>query len=247
MFNNLPGFLAESQYRMPKDLDKAPFGAGLKFDGSFFSFLGQHPEYAQVWNEMMAAYTADVGSWLDFYPVDVLLKDAAGNESPLLVDVGGGLGQDLERFQKRLPHAEGRLYLQDKPDVIEKARAIDGVEKMAHDFFSEQPIKGARVYFYHSVLVEHDWPDEKVISILKSVRPAMQPGYSKILLNENIITARQPNQYVTALDLNMISFFATRERDEQAWRRLVDAAGLKIVKIWTSSVAPESIIEVDLA
>ena len=75
----------------------------------------------------------------------------------------------------------------------------------------------------------------------------MKRGYSRILLNENVITARQPEQHVTALDLNMIAFFATRERDEQTWRRLVALAGLKIVKNWSSAVAPESIIELDLA
>ena len=181
MFNNLPTYLANTQYKLPKDLDHAPFGAGMNFDGSFFAFLGQHPEFAQTWNEMMAAYTADVRTWLDFYPVAEMLPDVQSDDHPLLVDVGGGLGQDIERFRKRFPTAKGKVYLQDKPDVIEKARQVAGVQNMAHDFFTPQPVKGeravavldrecrltcvgARAYYFHSVL--HDWPDDKVLEIL---------------------------------------------------------------------------------
>lgn len=149
MFNNLPTFLAQTQYRLPIDQNKAPFGAGLDFGGSFFAFLGEHPEYGQTWNEMMAAYTADVRTWLDFYPVKDLMIDVTTDEQTLLVDIGGGLGQDLERFRRRFPNARGKLILQDKPEVINKAKHISGAENMAHDFFTEQPIKGWHLLLFN--------------------------------------------------------------------------------------------------
>ena len=44
---------------------------------------------------------------------------------------------------------------------------------------------GARAYYMHSVL--HDWPDEVAATILGRVKDAMRPGYSRLLINENVI------------------------------------------------------------
>ena len=38
---------------------------------------------------------------------------------------------------------------------------------------------------------------------------------------------------------------AARERSESLWRTLLQAAGFKIVKIWSSSTALQSIIEAE--
>lgn len=56
------------------------------------------------------------------------------------------------------------------------------IELQVHDFFTPQPIKGARAYFMRSVL--HDWPDEQCRKILGHLKDAMDPGYSKILISD---------------------------------------------------------------
>ena len=85
-------------------------------------------------------------SWADadFFPVEEKLRDSELNElSALLVDVGGGLGHDAEAFRNNFPHLPGRIIVQDLPGSIEQAAPTGrGIETMAHDFFTPQPIQG---------------------------------------------------------------------------------------------------------
>jgi O-methyltransferase domain len=64
-----------------------------------------------------------------------------------LVDVGGGHGACLKQILIAYPDLDAKkCVLQDRPDVIEMAKASgampEGLVLMAHDFRTEQPIKG---------------------------------------------------------------------------------------------------------
>ena len=74
----------------------------------------------------------------------------------------------------------------------------------------------------------------------------MDPGYSKILINENIVLDVGASWKITSLDLTMMAMSASAERTEAQWRRLISSAGLKVVGIWTIDPACESLIEVGL-
>ena len=64
-------------------------------------------------------------------------------EAVLLVEVGGGTGQNLQEFRGKYPRLHGQLILQDKPEVINAAIGLDqSIKAMAYDFFTEQPVKG---------------------------------------------------------------------------------------------------------
>jgi hypothetical protein len=91
-------------------------------------------------------------------------------------------------------------------------------------------ITGARVYFYHHIL--HDWSDEKCIEMLKSVRGAMKPGYSKLLLHEMIIPDVGASPFHAMLDLTMMTINGGMERNSKQWHELLVKAGLTVVKIW---------------
>ena len=97
----------------------------------------------------------------------------------------------------------------------------------------------------HSVL--HDWTDDDCRRILANVVPAMKPGYSKLLINENVIPSTNAYWETTSLDIIMMADFASTERTETQWRALVESAGLKITKIWTVRRGVESLIECELA
>jgi hypothetical protein len=83
----------------------------------------------------------------------------------------------------------------------------------------------------HSVL--HDWTDADCRRILSNLVPAMKRGYSKILINENVIPSTNAYWETTSLDIIMMADFASQERTETQWRALVESVGLRIVKIWT--------------
>ena len=80
-------------------------------------------------------------SWLDIYP-HALLVESATRDSPIVVDIGGNIGHDLERFRVAHPELADRLVLQDRPDVVVSSKCPDPVQKMGYDFFTPQPIQG---------------------------------------------------------------------------------------------------------
>ena len=85
-------------------------------------------------------------------------RRAAKNEdSVLLVDIGGGLGQDVETFKNRFPTAPGRMILQDLPRAVEHAKLSPGIEAIAHDFMTPQPVKGS-VFFFSRPAIDGSSP-----------------------------------------------------------------------------------------
>lgn len=78
----------------------------------------------------------------------------------------------------------------------------------------------------------HDYPDEKCVEILRQIMPAMTED-SAILIDEVVIPIKGAHWHATSMDLSMMAGLASTERTEDHWRRLVDSAGLKIVKIYT--------------
>jgi len=108
--------------------------------------MKEHPKVLQQFNNQMAGYAHGGPMWMDpgFYPVKERLEQGleAGSDV-LLVDVGGGMGQDLIELKSRYPKIRGRLILQDGPDVIKQIKYIaDGIVPTVHDFLTLEPVKG---------------------------------------------------------------------------------------------------------
>ena len=169
--------------------------------------------------------------WFDFFPVASRLTPSSP-ATPLLVDMGGGLGQDIAAFHKRFPDLDGRLILQDLESVI--GRIGEGeldskIERMAHDLFTPQPVIGAKVYYMRQIL--HDFPDAESRRILGSIREAMT-GDSVVLVNENFLPETGASLYNAEIDLSMMAVFGSMERTERQWVELIESAGLEVVKVW---------------
>lgn len=71
----------------------------------------------------------------------------------------------------------------------------------------------------------------------------MKKGYSKILINENIVPDTKASWHITSLDWNMMATLATAERTETHWRELLGSVGLKVAGIWTKEAAAGSLFE----
>lgn len=79
-------------------------------------------------------------TWLDAVAFDTEVVQGASPEDVVFVDVGGGNGSQCAALKKAFPELTGRLILQDRPAVLEKALEVEGMELMAHDFLTEQPV-----------------------------------------------------------------------------------------------------------
>lgn len=97
----------------------------------------------------------------------------------------------------------------------------------------------------HSVL--HDWPDKGCLPILENIKAAMKPGYSRLLINENVIPDVGANWESTCLDVMMSCLVSAKERTRDEWVLLLERdAGLKITGIYPVGSGVESIIECEL-
>ncbi|KAF2176818.1 S-adenosyl-L-methionine-dependent methyltransferase [Zopfia rhizophila CBS 207.26] len=160
-----------------------------------------------------------------------LVKDLgwdAGNTPSLMVDIGHRAGS---------------------PEPIEKAKVpadLEGrLEFQVHNFFTEQPVKGADVYFFRSTF--HDWSDKYAVQILRSLIPALKKG-AKIIINE--VCMPEPNvlpfyhaQLLRGYDLAMKSMFNSLERDADGWAKLFQAADHRF-KLNRITCSPGSILAV---
>ncbi|CAM1504819.1 Fc.00g024100.m01.CDS01 [Cosmosporella sp. VM-42] len=239
-----------NDWKDPTDIANSPLQHGYSTKLTFFEHLHTNQPYGQQFHLHMGGYRQGRPAWMDggFFPVQEKLIEGfeKGEESALLVDVGGSFGHDIGEFHRKYPNAPGRLILEDLPVVIDQITELDDkIERLKYDFFTEQPIKGARAYYMHSVL--HDWSDETCIKILKAVMGAMKPGYSRILINENVIPSTGAQWEATALDIMMLTLLASRERTRENWETLLSAAGLRICNIWSVANGVESLIECELA
>ncbi|EWC44256.1 hypothetical protein DRE_01082 [Drechslerella stenobrocha 248] len=192
---------------------------------SLFQFLGSRPERAKRFGVAMSAFSTGQG-----YAVEHLLNGYAWDKLPknaTIVDVGGATGFVSVELAKS--HPEFLFVVEDKVkaqlDLGEST--LDEALKprfqfVAHDFFTEQPVKGADVYLIRWCM--HNWSDKYALIMIKSLVPALKNG-SKVVINE--LALPEPNtsnpwaeRRIRTLDMVMLMCLNALEREEEDWRRL---------------------------
>ena len=199
--------------------------------------------------------------WTDTYPAKTRLcsRCEKSDDAVLLVDIGGGSGHVLRDFVKDPSNRVGRLVLQDLPAALGDTEELknQGIEAMAHDFFTPQPVKGklsildwryllildqgAKAYYLRGIL--HDWPDRACREILSNTATAMRKGYSKLLLDEMVLPDTNVPPKGAFLDLSMMAIETGAERTSEQWHQLLGDVGLRIEKIWSTGSGLEAVIE----
>jgi hypothetical protein len=189
-----------------------------------FEYLGDHPDAARGFDAAMTAIhgretQATLGAY-DFSAISVL------------ADVGGGNGTNLSGILAHHPRMRGILF--DLPHVAERAGAqlkragvADRCEVIGGDFFGAVP-GGADAYFLRHII--HDWDDERATAILRNVCRAMG-AKSRLLVVESVIPAGNEPSFSKLIDLNMMLVPGGLERTAQEYRRLFEAAGLRLTRV----------------
>jgi hypothetical protein len=216
----------------------------------FFATCAKDPErVGSSFIGLMTALRNHKMPWTEVYDTAELVSGAdLDHGAPLFVDIGGAHGLDTERLLARHPDLPADvLIVQDTPEVVAMTpKELDPrVKKMAYDFFTPQPLIGARAYFFHAV--PHDWPDADVLRMLANVKDAMKEGYSKLLIYEVVLPAKGATSLMTTLDLQLMNCVSGLERTEQHWRDLLNGAGFSINSISRHPRAVESVIEAVLS
>jgi SAM-dependent methyltransferase len=122
-----------------------------------------------------------------------------------VVDVGGGLGHVSRVLANH--NLAVSCIVQDSPDVVlqgqdDLPQALHGrITFQAHDFFLEQPVKGADVYLLRLVL--HDWSDKYCHKIITALIPALKPG-AKVVINDRVIPGRHEAHYLVEREARFV-------------------------------------------
>ncbi len=165
-----------------------------------------------------------------------------------IVDLGGGHGFAICSILQKYPHMQGVLF--DLEDVVPGAEKrirelnLENRCRTVHgDFFKTVP-EGGDVYFMKHIL--HDWTDEQATTILRNCRQAFGSRKGKIILLEFVVPPGNEPHPSKIIDIEMLFFPGGRERMEQEWRDLFNAAGFHLTRIMPTK-SPFSVIEAEVA
>ena len=223
----IPSYLKTHKYQDISSTKDLPFQQALKTDLEPFEWMKQRPEQMKSLGHAMAL--DEVHSWVFSYPIEEEVGSfVPGPESALLVDIGGGFGQHSVFLKNKFPHLPGRIVVQDVPATLAHAPKVEGIEFSAYDFFTPQPIRGAKFYYMRHVL--HDWSDEECVKILSNIIPAMGPE-SLIVIEELVLPETNMPWQVAMMDILMNASLGGVERTREDWEKLMHRAGLSIVKV----------------
>ncbi|KAI9723448.1 MAG: hypothetical protein M1828_004178 [Chrysothrix sp. TS-e1954] len=219
---------------------------------SCWETLRRKPEWKKAFDDNMTARNEiHTIPWFDKYPAMETLDDKQiyTEDTVRIVDIGGNKGFDLNRFASRHPEYTGELILQDlaetlhtiAPNTLDKRITIQ-----VHDFFTEQPVKDADIYYLKSVL--HDWDDAQCTSILSNTAKAMT-AQSRLLIHELVIGDTEQDLQGASLDMLMLLLSNGKERTMSQWRELLRTSEpqLELLKVWKVDGDEQCVVEAKLA
>ncbi|KHO00652.1 O-methyltransferase [Metarhizium album ARSEF 1941] len=210
---------------------------------TIWEHMNRSPEMKKTFMLAMQAMSTGHGIIGDYSFKWVVDKIDESQDRPLVVDVGGGKGHALEAIVAATGLPMERCVLEDLEPVLELVRSqaegpIKNAQLIGLDFHTEQPVKGAVVYYIRRCL--HDYGDADCIKILKQISAAMAPD-SRILIVESVL-GDQPSPVSVANDILMM-MLGGKERTLEEFESIMVEADLVIEKLWWSKGTDYAIIE----
>jgi hypothetical protein len=157
-----------------------------------------------------------------------------------VVDVGGGNGALLARLLAR--HRAMRGVLLDLPQVVSgavevlaEAGVAERCQIVAGNFLTDRIPEGGDAYVLKRIL--YSWDDDQARGILRAVRSAMHPR-SRLFVMEATRQGEQPTALAARLDVLMLALSGGGARDLDEQRRLLDGAGLELVRTLPTPMFP---------
>ncbi|UKZ82679.1 hypothetical protein TrVFT333_010473 [Trichoderma virens FT-333] len=221
-FQALPDFLKETGYQ--NQPQTSALQKGLNTDLGLFPWLKQHPDLLKDFQNLMGI--PKEGNCLDVISFESAV--IGGHEGPVFVDIGGNTGHQAKQLLAKYPELANRVVVQDREETIKSASDVKGFQLMAHDFFSPQPVQGAKYYYLRAIL--HNWDDDKASQILSNIVPSMSAD-SLVLIDEVVIADQGSHVWPAGLDLQMYTLFGSSERTASQWDSILDRAGLRPVAV----------------
>ncbi|KAL4946608.1 hypothetical protein BDV06DRAFT_208526 [Aspergillus oleicola] len=230
-------YLQQNSWKPPNSPTNNPYTHAHQTAGkSMFANLSAHPKRLEAFNDAMTLQTLELIWMIDLFPFHERLSALnPTSDTVLAVDIGGGKGEAISRIRSLSGNIPGRYILQDQAHVIAGLGPsstlpshLQGIETMAHDFFTPQPVRGALIYLIRRCL--HNWPEGSVVQTLRNTVAAMDPCQSRLLIEEIIVPAEGSGIEEGWMDLIMMSLGAS-QRTLEEWENVLYMAGLELVTV----------------
>ncbi|KAL5337248.1 S-adenosyl-L-methionine-dependent methyltransferase [Aspergillus crustosus] len=241
-------FLQLNAWKSPNSTTNNPYTHAHATNGlSMFANLSTKPKRLEAFNNGMTVQATTAIWMIDLFPFrETLSASNPTSTTVLAVDIGGGKGKAISRIRSLAGNLPGRFILQDQTHVIKALDGasppisyLDGIETMAYDFFTEQPVQGALVYLIRRCL--HNWPKDRVEEILKNTAAAMK-AESRLLIEEIIVPLTGSGIEEGWMDLIMMSLGA-QQRALEEWKAVLHTAGLELTNVYQLPGYPHGLIE----
>ncbi|KAK2592521.1 hypothetical protein QQS21_009796 [Conoideocrella luteorostrata] len=211
---------------------------------SIWDHLNRDPEFMSIFMVAMAAI-ASVMPTVGDYKFDWVVSKASDAPSrPLVVDVGGSKGHALQAIHDATPGLDmSRCVVEDLKPVVEEAKAIAtgalrDAQFVSLDFHTEQPVKGALVYYIRRCL--HDYGDDDCVDILQRISEAMESD-SRLLIVEMVM--RTPASVLSVTNDIIMATLGGKERDLDGFKTILGRAGLEVAEMLRTEGTDFAIIE----
>ncbi|KAG6010457.1 Alpha-1,3-mannosyltransferase cmt1 [Claviceps maximensis] len=196
-----------------------------------FVTFGKDPARAKRMGGAMASLTGGEGYELSHFVDNYDLSDV-DKRGGTFVDIGGSHGFMATALAKKWKNM--KFVVQDLPKTVESApkpicddsSIAQRIQLQAHDFFEEQSVKDADVYFFRWII--HNYSTPYAVNLLKNLVPALKPG-ARIVINDHCL--REPGsetpwdeKLIRGMDLIMLALLNAQEREEEGFRELFKAA-----------------------
>jgi len=199
-----------------------------------WEYLSRNLEAGATFNAAMGQTLQRTENPLDGY-------DFAGRH--VVVDVGGGRGDQIVRILRSNPRTTGILY--ELPQVASDARTYlkasgvaDRCELVTGSAFESIP-SGGDVYILSRVL--HAWPDDKAAVLLANCRRAITKD-GVLLIRDSVLPEGDAPSPGKQLDLTMLFMVGGQERSEPEWRSLLLGSGFRVANI-SQTRSPLDLVE----
>lgn len=133
--HTLPEWLEKNKF---KNIQGGPtvFHMSLDTDLDLYPWLKTQPPLLKSFQKLMSL--PRFSNWLSM----VDFPKPCNPDTKVFVDVGGNIGHQSRRLKNAHPELAGTIVVQDLPETVGAADSVEGVEFMAHDFFTPNPVKG---------------------------------------------------------------------------------------------------------
>jgi hypothetical protein len=153
----------------PCDISHAPPAYDFAMGETVWETLTNNVEWKKGFDDNMTARNKIFSiPWHVKYPVREKLS---GRRKPVIVDIGGNQGVDLQRFADSFPDIECELILQDLRETLERIPGPldERIKPVSYDFFTLQEVEG-RSMATKAILSEADIFRSRYL--LPQVRPS---------------------------------------------------------------------------